>query len=367
MDFSRRKFLKQISLSVALGALARYGCMPALAAPHSGLADLAQENGREFGVAVANDLIQNDRRYIQALKRDCSILVAENAMKWRNLNPSEDVYNFDGADKIIDFAEHNDLKMRYHTFIWHKSNPQWVQDAVTDKRSCKILLSNYSDRVFNHFQGRIHSWDIVNEPILIKDLQPNGMRSNLWYKAMGEEYIDFAFNLAKENDLSGDLVLNEYGLETGNISSILKRQAFLNLVRRLKDRDVPVDAIGLQSHLIGHMDLAPKDEYQNWLEDLIDTGVKIHVTELDMNDSKIQGDAPTRAIKGAAYIEEYLQRIDEVVGLKEVLMWGIWDGRSFINDLSSSGEPPAQPLLYARNWDKNPVWDSVETFLSTPP
>ncbi|MCF4135954.1 endo-1,4-beta-xylanase [Streptomyces sp. Tue 6430] len=58
---------------------------------------------------------------------------------------------------------------------------------------------------------------MVNEPMSDEDEDYSngnrGVRPQLWFEAMGEQYIDIAFHAAREADPHAVLYLNEYGVE----------------------------------------------------------------------------------------------------------------------------------------------------------
>jgi len=367
MNIDRRHFIRQLSGLVATGAYLKLCGIPsafsAVNQTLGGLAKTARENGREFGCCVSTRHLNITPQYNEVIKNDCTIVVPESLMKWKNLNPKPGVYDFYETNKITTFAEKNDIKMRFHALVWHQALPDWLERSIATKTDAEKELRTYADNILPYYRGKMRSWDIVNEPIKIKHGNSGGLRSTIWYNSLGPDYVAYCFNFAKEYNLGGDLVLNEYGTERKNSTSKAKRQAFLALVRDLKEKDVPVDAVGLQSHLKIHEPMADRDEYQKWLEDIKDTGVKIFITELDIDERKHHGSLLERAHAGAAYVEEYLHRVHEVTTPEEILMWGIWDGKSFINEKVSPFGTKAQPLLYNVDWDKNPLWHTIEKIL----
>src|SRR6185295_19672002 len=48
-------------------------------------------------------------------QRDCGILVCENETKWVALRPNPKEYSFYLADRMVDFAQANNMLMRGHT------------------------------------------------------------------------------------------------------------------------------------------------------------------------------------------------------------------------------------------------------------
>jgi len=76
-----------------------------------------------IGAAVSNLNIYN---YEDLLKKHFNSLTPENQMKWEVIHPRPNVYNFNDADEIVDFAMKNGMKVRGHTLVWHNQTPPWV-------------------------------------------------------------------------------------------------------------------------------------------------------------------------------------------------------------------------------------------------
>src|ERR1700730_4064336 len=50
------------------------------------------------------------------------------------------------------------------------------------------------------YRGRVHSWDVVNEPIEPKDGRPDGLRTAVFLEKLGPEYLDLAYRAARDAD-----------------------------------------------------------------------------------------------------------------------------------------------------------------------
>jgi len=59
-------------------------------------------------------------------QRDCGILVCENETKWVALRPNPKEYSFYLADRMMEWAEANNMAMRGHTLLWHNQAPKWL-------------------------------------------------------------------------------------------------------------------------------------------------------------------------------------------------------------------------------------------------
>ena len=94
----------------------------------SGAASLrahGKAHGIYVGCAVSVAALARNPAYAALIAEQCSIVVAENAMKWGPLSPAPGKYDFHEADALMDFAEKNGQKVRGHNLIWHEELPKW--------------------------------------------------------------------------------------------------------------------------------------------------------------------------------------------------------------------------------------------------
>jgi len=171
-------------------------------------------------------------------------LTAENAMKMGPIHPEENRYNWAPADKIADFAVKHGLKLRGHTLCWHNQTPNWffVDDSGKEV-SKEVLLARLRQHIFDvagRYKGKIYAWDVVNEAV------PDGngtelYRKSKFYEIIGETYIEKAFEYAHEADPGALLFYNDYNTENSS-----KRERIYQLVKKLKEKGVPIHGVGLQ-------------------------------------------------------------------------------------------------------------------------
>ena len=97
----RRRDFVQLSLgTLAASTLPR--CSSAAEIPK--LREIARSKGLLFGSAVSDSQLKRPD-FTPLLLDQCSILVAENQMKWRATHPEQDRFDFTQADFFMDFAE----------------------------------------------------------------------------------------------------------------------------------------------------------------------------------------------------------------------------------------------------------------------
>src|SRR6201995_1064759 len=112
---TRRKFLGN---AAALGATALSG-MSAFAT--SGTAAQAADRARliPYGSAVRAGALAADAAYREAIVANCDIIVPEGEMKWPDVHPARDRFDFANADALVDFARQNRIEIRGHTLAWY--------------------------------------------------------------------------------------------------------------------------------------------------------------------------------------------------------------------------------------------------------
>lgn len=71
----------------------------------------AKDNGFYSGMAVTVGDIFNPET-IKILQNDCSIIVYENSMKWANLRPNKNFWNWNDIDSLVDFTEKNNMRVK---------------------------------------------------------------------------------------------------------------------------------------------------------------------------------------------------------------------------------------------------------------
>ena len=304
-------------------------------------------HGLLYGCAVNMNALGADAAYAALIREQCRIVVAENAMKWGALRPSADGFNFDQTDALVAFAESNRMKIRGHNLVWHQSNPKWLEATAT-KENARDLLVTHIETVAGRYAGRMHSWDVVNEAIHVEEGRPDGLRNSLWLRLIGEEYIELAFKTAREADPQALLTYNEYGIEEETRAGEQKRAAVIEMLRRMAARRVPVDAVGVQSHIAaGTTGVAYGAGLMRFIAAARELGLQVFITEMDVNDRALAADEPGRDAAVASAYKQYLELALGDPAVRAVLTWGITDRYTWLDheDGRVDGKPE-RPLLF---------------------
>jgi endo-1,4-beta-xylanase len=345
---------RRTALGLGLSALAG-GCAgtatapPATTAasrpmPSNSLHSLAQSKGMRFGSTLSaapvgrNAGSFNNPNYAAILQNECGILVPENELKWQSIRPSADTFNFADSDAMITWAQSKSMAMRAHTLLWHKPRwmPAWAEShnfGSSPVQEAERLMKAHISTVLGRYQGKLTSIDVVNETVVDST---GALETTALSKALGEPsaILDLAFHLAKEHAPGVQLVYNDYmSWEPNNEKH---RDGVLRLLEGFKRRNIPVDALGVQSHIGAfslEVDGKPKYDGLAWrrfLDDVTGMGYDLVITEMDVRDDKFPTPSLARDQAIASYAKEYLDVMMSYRQLKDILVWGMVDQYSWL-------------------------------------
>jgi endo-1,4-beta-xylanase len=361
---SRRKFLTRAGLMASGACLATSKSLlnsvaSAKAPDPSSLKQLAASRNLLYGAAATKTHLSNDPAFASAFAAQCDILVPEVELKWDALRPAPDSFNFGPVDWLQHFAGAHQMKFRGHPLVWYQSLPKWFDSYVTPQNA-KDLMLNHVTTVVTRYKGKMHSWDVVNEALDPNEHRPDGLRSKPWTNLIGPDYIDMAFHAAAQADPHALLVWNENHLETRETWAQAKREAMLkNLQERLR-RNVPIQAIGLQSHLPGTSPTFNYPEFTTFLQKVADMGLKIIVSEMDVIDSDLPADVSARDQTVANVYLDYLSTVLREKSVVAVLTWGISDRYSWISGYKPrTDNAKARPLPFDENYQPTAAWNAI--------
>jgi endo-1,4-beta-xylanase len=296
----------------------------------------AKARGLLVGCAVVPQRLDSEPLYAGVVAEQANILVAENAMKWAALRPAPDRFDFRAADELLAFTEKHGQKLRGHNLCWHESIPAWFA-ATVNKDNARRFLTQHIQTVAGRYAGKIHSWDVVNEAIDIHSGRSDSLRKTPWLELIGPDYLDLAYRTARQADPSALLTYNDYAIETDSPDQRAKREQVMRLVRGFKARRVPIDAVGVQSHLSA-TDPLPDEGLHTFVREMRSMNMQVFITELDVNESKLKGSIGERDAAVAKIYGDYATMMLAEPNVTALLTWGITDRYTWLN-----GEKWARP------------------------
>ncbi len=260
-------------------------------------------------------------------------------------------FDFSVADRVSGFARNHDIKIRGHALVYGNATPEWVS-AVPREQAEKVLV-NHVRTLVSRYAGQMQSWDVVNEAIDQHSDQPNSLRQTVWLDLLGPDYIELAFRTAAEADPKAILTYNDFGIEGDSPDQDRKRNAILHMIEHLKKKDVPIGAMGIQSH-IGPQWNGTK--LAGFLDEIQKMGLQIYITELDVRDKDLPANIADRDRAVADTYRRYLDAVLQNSAVEAVLTWGLYDGDSWLQEHQSRSDGlPIRPLPFDEDLRPKPV------------
>jgi endo-1,4-beta-xylanase len=324
-----------------------------------------------IGVAINQN--QSDARDLAAvdlITRQFNSISPENLLKFESVHRQPDGFTFDAQDRYVAFGLERGMAVIGHTLVWHSQTPAWVwagRDGGTADRTTMLeRMRTHIATVVGRYKGRIRGWDVVNEA-----LNDDGtLRDSPWRRGIGDDYIAKAFEYAREADPGAELYYNDYNLATRPA----KRAGAIRLVKDLQQRGLHVDAVGEQGHW--RLNSPTPAEIDQTITELRATGVKVMITELDVNllpppgpRGQPVGPESNPYVNGlsddvqqalARYYADafrvFLKHRDDIT---RVTFWGLSDGDSWLNRGRVN-----HPLLWDRQRQPKPAFSEVARVLA---
>jgi len=332
----------------------------------------AMKNGIVYGSSTATWQI-SDQQYRDVFIREAGILFTEDDLLWYRLKPTPDSeLDFTYGDRIVSFARrHGQLVFGAH-LVWDEGFGEgWTDDDLwgLDEQQARTLLFGTLEQTVSHYKGQIAAWSVVNEAIGT-DPAVRGLRTDVpWYNTIGREYVADAFRLAHRTDPNALMVLNEFGFETVNQYGDRpqdKREAALEVIDELLDQDVPVQALGIQAHLLAEDFKARfhEDGYRRFLGEVADRGLKILITEMDVLDDGLPADKTIRDRAIADVYDRYLDAALQEPAVKVVMTFGLSDRYTWLQeDYPRDDGARRRPLPFNGQMERKPAFFALEDSL----
>jgi endo-1,4-beta-xylanase len=348
---TRRDAIRKALLAASAGGLASRA-LPRLMAQASGEATLkssAERIGVQAGTAATQQALQNPA-IAEFVIQQFDLLTAS-GLKWGHLRPTPTTFNFAEADWNMNFAQQHGMRVHGHNLCWNApvDNPGWFRGGL-NKSNARAMLTSHIDTVVSRYKGRIESWDVVNEAVVPWPV-PGGLYPGIWLDLLGPEYIDIAFHAAAAADPKALLILNVHHLEQENADSELNRQRVLQVLKQLLARKVPVQAVGIESHL-GAFGECAGVSFQQFLRDIHSLGLKVLITELDVQENRSAGASLDWDRSVARCYGDYLRAVLGAVRPEAVIFWSMtdrWENGKKIQGLLQTSYTPRLTLPAALN------------------
>jgi len=312
-----------------------------------------------------------DRRMMALVDRECAVVVPENEMKQYVVAAHADTLDFVPGDALADWATRHGKKLRGHTLLWNRAEyiPRWLSERYADAPAAALAtwLTGYVGATAAHFGARIHSWDVVNETV---DPATGALRDTMFNRKLGFDALRLAFTAARERAPHAQHVYNDY--MSWDAGSAKHRAGVLKLLERFRAEAVPVDALGIQSHIGAEGDMTTMSErereWRGFVDLVVAMGYRLLITEFDVSDHSVGGTVSTRDAQVAAVGKAYLDMMLSYRQLEHLLCWGLVDRYSWLQNFSPRpDQQPLRPLPYDAGYGAKPLRAAIAEALKGAP
>ena len=327
-----------------------------------------------IGAAINEDIILNlDNDSKRIVETNFNSITPENSLKWMFIQPSPNYFNFTVADKYVDFGTKNNMHIVGHALVWHSQLADFMQN-IESKEEMTKYFENHIYTLVSRYKGKINAWDVVNEAFN----EDGSMRESVFYKLLGKNYIEKAFELTHNADPNVDLIYNDY-----NLYKKEKRDGVINMVKEMKSKGIKIDAVGVQAHW--SLNQPSLYEIEQIILDISKLGVDVMFTELDIsvlpspweqvgadvsqNFSRFEGDPkmdPYTDKLPKSVQNKLAKRYKDIFQLfikhsdkiSRVTFWGVMDKHSWLNDFPIKGRTN-YPLLFNRTYQEKEAYKAL--------
>ncbi|KAF2021847.1 glycoside hydrolase family 10 protein [Aaosphaeria arxii CBS 175.79] len=336
--------MQTIAFITALLAAAK-----AVTIPSTGTTSLRHEAAKRdilIGSGAINPTYLDDPEFAAVLSLQFESLSPENEGKWTFLEKTQGHYNWTSLDRLVDFAESNDMVVKGHGLISSCCNPDYVLN-MTDPTALRAAMTAHFEAFMHRYDSKtVDRWDVVTEAL---ETMGGGLQDNIFHKVLGPGYIAEAFRIARAAIPEAKLFINENLVE----SLPDKRKELYDLVSGLVADGVPVDGVALQMHITLAAPLP------GVLTDIVNSykalGLEVAIAEMDVH---TLNDTLTTDIYGAVMQEAVSANITDIS------FWGFTDKHLY------TWLPGAKPLMFDEEYNPKgafyAVHDALEKSINAP-
>lgn len=185
---------------------------------------------------------------------------------WAMFEPQRGNPRTEALKKAADWCIERGLRVKGHPLCWHTLTADWLLSM-----SVPEILEAQTGRIHrdvSDFRGRIDMWDVINEAVIMPvfDKYVNGI-TRLCKEKGRINTVKAMFAAAREENPSAVLLINDFDVSP----------AYDILVEGCLEAGIPIDAIGIQSHM--HQGYWGVEKTLKVLENFERFHLPIHFTE----------------------------------------------------------------------------------------
>jgi endo-1,4-beta-xylanase len=261
--------------------------------------------------------------------KEFNTAVIADGIQWNSAEAQKGQFAFETVvDEQVAFAQANQMEIVGNALLLGQEPyiPAWLAQGNYSKEQLEEFLRTYIVTVMSRYKGIIRTYVVVEDAPL-----PEYMQYDIFYQKFGYDYIDLAFQIARETDPTATLIYNANNNETADSpASALTHQ----IVERLKSKGL-VDGVGFEMHL----DARTPPEKAAVIAEMQSYGLPIHVTEIDVDLGNLIVNREERYAIQAKIYGEMLSACLESGVCESFSFWSLGDKFSWLMRYSALADP----------------------------
>ena len=185
---------------------------------------------------------------------------------WGRYEPEEEKTAYPETIAAAKWLRENGAQVKGHPLCWHTACAPWLMQYSNEE-----ILRRQIERIHREveaFKGIINLWDVINEVVIMPVFDRYDNAITRICRDLGRVgLVKKVFDAAKETDPDAILLINDFNTS----------KKYEELIESLLEADVPVSAIGIQSHQ--HQGYWGAEKLNDVLERFSRFGLPIHFTE----------------------------------------------------------------------------------------
>ncbi|GIH15453.1 endo-1,4-beta-xylanase [Rugosimonospora africana] len=251
---------------------------------------------------------------------------------WGRYEPRRGAPDIGRLTRTARWLAERGVTVKGHPLVWHTVQPPWLLDLGLDEVE-RLQRTRIRDLV-GDFAGLIETWDAMNEAVIMPVFANGDNAITRLARDRGRIFmVRMAFEEARAANPSATLVLNDFDLSS----------AYECLIEGVLEAGIPVDAIGLQTHM--HQGYRGEEYMRSTLDRFARFGLPLHLTEStivsghlmppdikDLNDYRIPR-WPTTPEGEARQADEIVRHYRSLVAhpaVQAINYWGLSDDGAWL-------------------------------------
>ena len=228
----------------------------------------------QFGGSLAADWKVPERKWYPDFKRQFANLFnyATIDFYWAVHSHRQGEWTYEPTSREkLDWAKDQGMKLRGHPLMWHEVVPEWISSSTRDIKKIDRDIMSHIEMLVEEYP-EIDEWDLYNETPGIR-LHKSDMGVRRWVEWSGgvgpvtEKIVDAVRSIRPD----GRFILNHFTDDDPE---------YHDQIAYCLSNDVPVDVIGIQTHMHHLQDAIPEDRLWNALNEYQKYGKPLQLSEI---------------------------------------------------------------------------------------